>query len=145
MITWRLACCRVDYAERGGTSEPRLDDISRAAFTRLERAYSARRVGLDGWSGRLAAKRAIAEVIGLDWRDASVLRKIEVLPRPRIPCVDPLRCDRGHPPAARVADDLDLPFLRESHGRLIGIDVSISHESGTALAAALAVVSRAGK
>jgi hypothetical protein len=135
MITWRLACRQVSY-EAGG---PLFSGGPEGAFTPLERIHSASRPGREGLGGRLAAKLAVADVLGRGGADAALLRQIGILPRPRIPCTDPLLCRRGHPPGVVLADDLrGLP--QGDDGSLIGLDVSISHDSGIAFAAALAVI-----
>jgi phosphopantetheinyl transferase (holo-ACP synthase) len=135
MITWRLACRQVSYEDGG----PFFSGGPDGAFTPLERIHSAAKPGREGLGGRLAAKLAVAEVLGRSGADAALLRQIGILPQPRIPCSDPLLCQRGHPPGVALADDLRGPSRGEG-GSLIGLDVSISHESGVAFAAALAVI-----
>jgi hypothetical protein len=135
MITWRLACRQVSY-DHGG---PLFSSGPDGAFTPAERIHSAGRPGREGLGGRLAAKLAVADVLGHGGADAALLRQIGILPQPRIPCTDPLLCQRGHPPGVVLADDL-RGLARRDDGSLIGLDVSISHDCGVAFAAALAVI-----
>jgi hypothetical protein len=79
MITWRLACRQVSY-EAGG---PLFTGGPDGAFTPLERIHSAARPGREGLGGRLAAKLAVADLLGRGGADAALLRQIGILPRPR--------------------------------------------------------------
>ena len=132
----RVCCGRASVV---GTPWPDLADL----FTPAERAHSAAAKDRDGLAGRLAAKRAVAGVLGADHGDRGLLRRIQILPVPRHPCRDPRLCARGHPPAAVLE-----PVTSAGCGAdliwagLIWIDVSVSHEAGQAFAASLAIVGR---
>ena len=138
MTVWRLACSQARYDDGQRAAADPTADLRRTTFSALERTYSAARRGMAGWSGRIAAKRAVAEVLGLDPASAEILRQIEILPEARRRCTNPLLCRRGHPPVARLGADLrrSLPGA----GGVTQLDVSISHDMGVAFAAALAVV-----
>lgn len=127
MTPWRLTCSQVWYEADGKPSEE-VTALRRVVFSPRERAFSARRPGLASWAGRLAAKRAVADVLGLDSADPQVLALIEILPRTRRVCDDPRRCADGHPPAA---------VLGEALGRDDHVEVSIAHDAGLAFAGAL--------
>ena len=126
---WRLNCSRV----RG--LGPRLTPAVAEQFTPVERAYSGARRGLEGFAGRLAAKQAVAQVLGVPPDDHGLLRKIQIIPRPRHKCRNPALCQRGHPPAVVLEPGSNLG----DSGSLLWIDVSVSHEREHAFAAALAV------
>lgn len=123
----RLSCQRVRGEQLGGQQ---LADL----FTPAERALSGARPRGEGFAGRLAAKRAVAEVLGADASDHSVLRRIRITPAPRLECRDPARCGRGHPPAVTLEPGPGMS------GNLVWIDVSVSHDAGEAFAASLAVL-----
>jgi hypothetical protein len=61
-------------------------------YSRAEQRYCGLRLGLTSWGGRLAAKLAVAELLGIDGeaalearRDVG-LRLVEILPAPAVPC-----------------------------------------------------------
>lgn len=130
---WRLSCSRVPALG------PRLAPQVAEQFTPVERACSGAGRGLEGFAGRLAAKRAVAQVLGVPPDDRGLLRRIQIVPRPRHTCRNPALCRRGHPPAvvlepgSRIGDS----------GSLLWIDVSVSHEREHAFAASLAVFAAA--
>jgi phosphopantetheinyl transferase (holo-ACP synthase) len=96
-------------------------------YSPAEARRCSARPGLSGWAGRLAAKRAVAQLLGHVDRFAD----IEILPDPR-GCPDPA-CTRPHPPALRLAPALTAGLRPDEQMR-----VSISHTRQ--LAVALAVV-----
>ena len=102
-------------------------------FSPMERAHSAKHRNLDGFAGRLAAKRAIADVLDLPKDDYGSLRNIQIVPAPRNDCGNAAHCEQGHPPTVR---------FDRTPARLNWIDVSITHEAGLAFAASLAIVLR---
>jgi phosphopantetheinyl transferase (holo-ACP synthase) len=105
-----------------------------ALFSPLERAHSGGR-RRESLAGRLAAKYAVADVLGQSPPQPGLLREIQVLPVPRLACRDPFRCDRGHPPVIRFEPGSGAA----GSAGLRWIDVSISHEAEQAFAVALAV------
>ncbi|HEX6470712.1 MAG TPA: hypothetical protein VF069_16550 [Streptosporangiaceae bacterium] len=133
---WRLSCRTVDRRDIAAlASGGRLAGV----FDPVERAHSGRHKDLTGFAGRLAAKYAVADLLGLPADDDDLLKGIQILPSPRNACRDPARCERGHPPTVRFRSDhsgLDTP----DRVRLLWIDVSIAHETDRAVAAAFAVL-----
>jgi phosphopantetheinyl transferase (holo-ACP synthase) len=119
----------------GRVSPAGLDPAALTAhFSPLERAHSGGR-RLEGFAGRLAAKYAVADVLGQCPHEPGLLREIQVLPVPRLACRSPLLCDRGHPPAVGFEPGSGVARCEG----LIWIDVSVSHEAAQAFAVALAV------
>lgn len=102
-------------------------------YTRAERIRSGAGRGLRHWAGRLAAKRAVLDLLGVA-ADAAALGRAEVLPRPTALCDRSARCQHGHPPAVRLRGAL------ADRARQRGIDqirLSVTHTADTALAVAL--------
>jgi holo-[acyl-carrier protein] synthase len=142
-VEWRLGCGRVSSADIRAVG---LTDV----FTPVERAHSGGRHSLQGFAGRLAAKYAVADVLGQCWQgrcwhgecrpgpglhEQGLLRAIQIVPAPRLPCRDPAMCQRGHPPTVRFEPGSGIA----GSAGLLWIDVSISHERQQAFAVALAV------
>lgn len=127
---WRLGIGRVSPANLHTLGPAALT----ALFSPLERAHSGGR-RLEGFAGRLAAKYAVADVLGQCPDEPALLREIQVLPAPRLACRDPFRCDRGHPPAVGFAPGCGVA----GRAGLIWIDVSVSHETEQAVAVVLAM------
>jgi phosphopantetheinyl transferase (holo-ACP synthase) len=124
-IELRLSCSRITLAEASGARE---------VCSPLERAYS----GADqarGLAGRVAAKHAVARMLGTDPSEPGLLKQIQIVPGRRLECHDPALCERGHPPTVRFEPGCGLA---ESNG-LVWIDVSVSHDREQAFAAALGV------
>lgn len=105
------------------------------AFTRAERSRSAVGSTVQHWAGRLAAKRAVLRLLGLDQTE-DALGSVEILPRPAVTCRRSAECRHGHPPAATLTGRVDRQARRAG---LTGIEVSISHDSGVAAAVAFAI------
>lgn len=83
----------------------------------------------DGWAGRLAAKRAVCDLLGIP-HDVEHLRSIEVLPRAEGVCTDAARCRRGHPPTVALRGVVaDIAGGRH-------VLISISHDRGDGFAVA---------
>jgi holo-[acyl-carrier protein] synthase len=105
----------------------RPDDV----FTAAERRHCAASSSLARWAGRLAAKRAVLQCLGLspdtDHRD------VEVVPGPHEGQALPHLCALGHRPVAHLhgaaADACGVLGLS-------GVDLSISHDGGLAVALA---------
>lgn len=101
-------------------------------FTARERRLCVAGRGLEGWAGRLAAKRAVARVLD---RGAGVrvrLADIEIVPRATALCTDPDRCPKGHPPSVR------LHGAASHHVGWAGaVEISISHTRTVAVGLAL--------
>ena len=83
-------------------------------YSRAEQRYCALRRDLTGWGGRLAAKLAVADLLGIDAdaalearRDAG-LHLIEILPSPSVPCPDGDGCTKPHPPDVRFGAALGI-------------------------------------
>ena len=109
-----------------------------AVFTEAERRHCAASSSLARWAGRLAAKRAVLDVLGLDGLDGldpshAVLRDVEVVPGGHEGQALPHLCELGHRPVARLSG-----AAQEACARLgvSGVDVSISHDGGLAVALA---------
>jgi hypothetical protein len=128
-VEWRLGWAAVAPAHVRSLGRAELAGL----FSPLERAHSGGR-HLEGLAGRLAAKYAMADVLGQRPPRPGLLRTIQVLPSPRLACRDPAQCDRGHPPAVGFEPG---PAVAGSEG-LIWIEVSIAHEAEQAFAAVLA-------
>lgn len=135
--TWLLACTELRYPDTAHVTELCGGSGPAAVFTPLERAYSGARSGLSGWAGRLAAKRAIADLLQFDTGDPEILLQIEILPAARLACRSPLLCERGHPPSARLPADFITRLCAMTGDEMAGFDVSVSHDSGVAFAAVL--------
>jgi phosphopantetheinyl transferase (holo-ACP synthase) len=124
-VEWRLSCCKITHAQASG---------ARDVCSPLERVYS----GPDqsrGLAGRLAAKHAVARLLGSDPGQPGLLNQIQIVPGRRLQCHDPALCERGHPPTVRFAPGSGLA---ENSG-LVWIDVSVSHDREQSFAAALGV------
>jgi len=128
---WRLSCARISDFGAELTSP-----VIAGVFSPAERAHSGARRAHEGLAGRLAAKHAVAGVLGARTDDPGVLRAVQIVPLPRHACRNPVLCRRGHPPALELACGVG------DSDRLAWIDVSISHERELAFAAALAVFAR---
>lgn len=119
--------------------ESEVADLARSrdsgVFTGRERRLSAAGRGLEGWAGRLAAKRAVADVLDRGAGGCAVpLGAIEIVPRATALCADVDRCPAGHPPSVRLLGPAG-PHLG-AHRR---VDVSITHTRTVAVAVALLV------
>jgi holo-[acyl-carrier protein] synthase len=103
------------------------DDV----FTAAERRYCAASSTLARWAGRLAAKRAVLDA--LDGPPGASLLDVEVLPGPHEGQAVPHLCELGHRPVAHLGG-----AARDACERLgwLGVDVSISHDGGLAVAIA---------
>ncbi|MDG4765626.1 hypothetical protein O7632_16190 [Solwaraspora sp. WMMD406] len=129
----RWGCAVVDF---GGLTRPQqlIDGMDlHEVYTRGERIRSGAGRGLRHWAGRLAAKRAVLDVLGVT-AGAAHLGQAEVLPRPTALCDRSARCQHGHPPAVR------LHGMLADRARRRGIEqirLSITHTADTALAVAL--------
>jgi hypothetical protein len=98
-------------------------------------AYERRALGsrsTPSWVGHLAAKQAVAQLLGATVGTTPALGEVEIRSVPIGLCFDGRRCRRGHPPsvvlsagAARTAG--------EDAGRL---GISITHDAGVAIAMA---------
>lgn len=131
MTRWGCAVVRF-----GGLSHPQqllgAMDLPEV-FTRGERIRSGAGRSLQHWAGRLAAKRAVLDLLGVT-ADAVHLGQVEVLPRPTALCDRSARCRHGHPPAVRLNGALTGRVRRR---RIEQIRLSITHTADTALAVAL--------
>ena len=121
----------------GGLSHPRqlVDGMDLCeVYTRGERIRSGAGRTLQHWAGRLAAKRAVLDLLSVP-ASAAHLSQAEVLPRPTALCRRPTGCRHGgHPPGVRLYGALT------DHARHHGIDqirLSVTHTADTALAVAL--------
>jgi hypothetical protein len=113
-------------------------------YSRAEQRYCALRQDLTGWGGRLAAKLAVADLLGIDadgalatGRDVG-LPLIEIVPAPSVPCPDGAGCTKPHPPDVRFRFDGSEGFgitRREDES----VKVSISHTQAMAIALAVCV------
>lgn len=116
-----------------GTEVARLArDRDSGVFTARERRLSVAGRGLEGWAGRLAAKRAVSRVLD---RGAGVrlpLGDIEIVPRATALCADPDRCPAGHPPSVRLLGSASHAVAWAGN-----VEVSISHTRTVAVGLAL--------
>jgi hypothetical protein len=107
-------------------------------YSRAEQRYCGLRPGLTSWGGRLAAKLAVADLLGIDGeaalearRDVG-LRLVEILPAPSVPCADGAGCTRPHPPDVRFLEGFGVSCREDE-----SVKVSISHTPGLAVALAV--------
>jgi holo-[acyl-carrier protein] synthase len=129
----RWGCAAVRF---GGLTRPQqlIDGMDlHEVFTRGERIRSGAGRSIQHWAGRLAAKRAVLDLLGVT-ADAVHLGQVEVLPRPTALCDRSARCRHGHPPAVRLHSAL---IERVRHRGIEQIRLSITHAADTALAVAL--------
>ncbi len=135
-MEWRIGCGKVAQFQIRTSGMPGARMVLADLFSPIERAHSGSRRGSEGFAGRLAAKYAVADVLGAGTGDRGLLRRIQIAPVPRHPCRNPSLCERGHPPAVGLDPGAEIG----ESGRLIWIDVSVSHERDHAFAAALAIL-----
>jgi hypothetical protein len=116
-------------------------------YSRAEQRYCALRRDLTGWGGRLAAKLAVADLLGIDAdaalearRDAG-LHLIEIVPSPSVPCPDGDGCTKPHPPDVRFLSEASTGsgFTRREDE---SVKVSISHTRDLAVALAVSLPRR---
>jgi phosphopantetheinyl transferase (holo-ACP synthase) len=105
-------------------------------YSNEEQRHCQRRRDLTGWAGRLAAKLAVADVLGLDaarkllaGADAG-LHEIQILPQRQGFCLEGPGCLKSHPPQVRLAG------AAASIAGGGAIQVSISHTRVRAIALA---------
>lgn len=115
-------------AEVGRLARHRGSDV----FTVRERRLCAAGRGLEGWAGRLAAKRAVARLLDRGAGGPVLLGDIEIVPRATALCADPDRCPAGHPPSVRLHGEAVHRL-----GRECTVGVSISHTRRAAVGLAL--------
>jgi phosphopantetheinyl transferase (holo-ACP synthase) len=99
-------------------------------FSPRERLHRAR--SIVSWAGRLAAKRAVLELLAPAGVGADALMAVEILPSPDGLCgrnVD--RCTRPHRPQVRLAPPVAASLRPDER-----IDVSISHTDRVVVALA---------
>jgi phosphopantetheinyl transferase (holo-ACP synthase) len=119
-------------------------------YSNEEQRHCGRRRDLTGWAGRLAAKLAVADVLGLD-ADAAFelgedagLADIQILPQRQGFCTEGPGCLKPHPPqvrlAGRAAACLTPPPGLHSDGGTV--QVSISHTRVRAIALAVRLFER---
>jgi hypothetical protein len=133
------AASRVVRLPPGGTRADLLRGCPPAlVYSRAEQRYCGRRGDLTGWGGRLAAKLAVADLLGLDADAALEARRdaglwlIEILPSPSVPCPDGDGCTKPHPPDVRFGEGFGLTRREDED-----VKVSISHTRGMAVALAV--------
>lgn len=136
MMSPELACAAVDFEDGMSLAEMVAPHCLEQVFTPLEARCSAAGRGLEGFAGRLAAKRAVAELLPPD--SVAELAMIEVLPetmRAKHPCP----CRLGHRPVVTLAGGLALALP----GPQPTLAVSISHIR--TMAVAVAMLSHGGR
>lgn len=101
-------------------------------YTPAERIRSGTGRTLQHWAGRLAAKRAVLRLLGVEPTEEH-LGQAEVLPRPTANCAKTEACHVGHPPGVRLG-----PLLTGPAGADRQIRLSLSHTTGRVLAIAVA-------
>lgn len=110
-------------------------------FTVAERVHCSERRSLDRWAGRLAAKRAVLDCLGID--EPASLADVEVVPGPHEGQQLPHLCAFGHRPVVRLAGAVEEARLDAG---VECVALSISHAGGVAVAFAVACVGpRAGR
>jgi 4'-phosphopantetheinyl transferase EntD len=97
-------------------------------FSKWERVTSKRPHDPEHWAGRLAAKTAVASLMG----ETIEFLDFEIGERRTARCRNPALCRRGHRPAVRLVPQDGLPQWRDD------IDLSISHDAGVAICVAVA-------
>lgn len=108
---------------------PRGRAVRATGLRRSERIASAG-AGDEHVAGRVAAKRAVLDLLGLEPGPAQ-LADVEVLPRPGPLCRRSAECLHGHPPGVTLHGALALRFAG------LGVRVSISHTRSVAVAVAV--------
>jgi hypothetical protein len=109
-------------------------------YSRAEQRYCGLRLDLTGWAGRLAAKLAVADLLGIDADAALDARRdaglwlIEIMPSPSVPCPDGDGCTKPHPPDVRFGEGFGISRREDE-----SVKVSISHTKELAVALALRV------
>ena len=107
-------------------------------FSNAEQRLCHRRTDLTGWGGRLAAKSAIAELLGIDVAAALAshqdigLSELEILPEPHGLCGRSASCFKPHPPQARLGPRWAAFAPDGTH-----LQISISHTNRLAIALAV--------
>jgi len=104
-------------------------------FTSGERRFRATK-SPEGRAGRLAAKRAVAQLLGVDAPDVEFLRSIEIIPRAEGQCFSPHQCERGHPPTVTLHGPSAAPaggsqvVVSITHTRDVAVAVAVSFAKG---------------
>lgn len=108
-------------------------------FSNAEQRLCHRRNDLTGWAGRLAAKLAVCDLLGVNaWqaveehRDIG-LSELEILPEPHGLCGNSASCFKPHPPQVLLGQR--WAALAPSD---VQLNVSISHTNRVAVALAVA-------
>lgn len=124
----------VDIGAVGAVAELVAPDAVVDVFTVRERRFTLGARAIEGFAGRLAAKRAVRAALCRAARDINgeiPLGDIEVSPVPDGRCFDPARCQAGHPPLVRLLG------RAARLGNDYAVDVSVSHSRTRAVAVAV--------
>lgn len=135
-------CVVVAFPSAGSVADLLRGGPPGRVFTARERRHGLRHGSLATWAGRLAAKAAVLDLLGVPMPSDPVpppegppWTAVEILPDRHGLCAAPEACARPHRPVVTLHEP--VAALLGAHGCLV---VSISHSEGTALALAVRTV-----
>jgi phosphopantetheinyl transferase (holo-ACP synthase) len=138
----RQRCVVVAFPSAGSVADLLCGGSAGRVFTARERRHALRHGSLATWAGRLAAKAAVLDLLGIPMPgdlvpppDGLPWTAVEILPDRYGLCAAPEACLRSHRPAVTLHEP--VAALLGAHGCLV---VSISHSEGTAVALAVRTV-----